>query len=113
MNIMDLKDKALELGLEFAGNISKAELTKLIENATAEDSVEEVKNAKIKVIITPRDDEEKVGYVGFNGYTAQYQFDTEIEMPEDVVDFLKTKGGYVYKADGTKKWQSRYLVDKV
>lgn len=110
---MELKTKATELGLDFKGNISKAELTKLIENATAEDSVEEVKNAKIKVIITPRDDEEKEGYIGFNGYTAQYQFDEEIEMPEDAVEFLKTRGGYVYKADGSKKWQSRYMIERI
>ena len=109
---MELKTKATELGLDFKGNISKEDLQKLIdeaENVAAEDS----KPKKIKVIITPRDDEEKEGYVGFNGYQAQYQFDTEIEMPEDVVEFLKSKGTYVHSTDGKKKWQSRYMIEKV
>ena len=107
----ELKQEATELGLDFKGNISKAELTKLIDeakNQTADDS-----KKKVKVIITPRDSEEKEGFVGFNGYTAQYQFDEEIEMPKNVVEFIKTKGGYKYDQKGNKKWVSRFLVEYV
>lgn len=71
---------------------------------------------KVKVIITPRDSEEKEGFVGFNGYNAQYQFDEEIEMPENVVSFLKSKGTYVYvkgKNGLEKKWQSRYMIERI
>ena len=106
----ELKQQALDLGLEFKGNISKSDLIDLIENAkkqTADGSVSKT----VKVIITPRDPEEKEGYVGLNGYTAQFQFDVELDMPRDVVEFLKTIGGYTYKANGTKKWQSRYIVE--
>ena len=109
----ELKLQAEKLGLEFKGNISKAELTTLIENATAEDSVKEVKNDKIKVIITPRDSEEKEGYVGLSGYTAQYAFEEEIELPVNVVKFLKTRGGYIYDAKGKKKWVSRFLIETI
>lgn len=108
----ELKSEATKLGLDFKGNISKAELTNLIEeakNVTAEDS----KPKKIKVKITPRDGEEFEGYVGFNGYTAQFKFDTEVEMPKDVVDFLKTRGGNVYDKLGKPSWKSRYLVEYI
>lgn len=115
----ELKAEATELGLDFKGNISKAKLQEMVDaakNPTAESSSKEptekkLTMKKIKVSITPRDPEEKEGYVGFNGYNAQYQFDTPIEMPEMVVEFLKTKGGYVMSSDGSKKWQSRYLIE--
>ena len=112
----ELKSEATKLGLDFKGNISKAELTELVEDAKsliANDSTEETKPKKIKVVVTPRDSEEVVGYVGFNGYTAQYKFDEEIEMPEDVVKFLKGKGSYVHDGKGERRWVSRYIIDKV
>lgn len=115
----ELKKEATELGLDFKGNISKAELTKLIEDAKNQNadgsSEEEVidLNAKVKVRITPRDSEEKEGFVGWGEYKAQYQFDEDIEMPIGAVEFLKTRGGYVYSANGSKKWQSRFIIEMV
>lgn len=149
----ELKDKATKLGLDFRGNISKIELTTLVEakeSQIASDSInnevevvlnenetnkediemkktviepeiveEEVKHIapentkKIKVIINPRDGEELEGVVRLNTYTAQYQFDEEIEMPEGIVEFLKSKGGNVYVGNGKFKWQSRYVIEKV
>ena len=112
----ELKQEATELGLDFKGNISKADLIKLIDDAknlTADSSSESTKPKKIKVIISPRDTEEKQGYVGFNGYTAQYQFEEEIEMPENVVEFIKQKGSYVHDGKGNRKWVSRYLIEKL
>jgi len=58
----NLKTEATRLGLDFKGNISKFDLTELIENEKkriANDSPDD----KIKVIITPRDTEEKECYV--------------------------------------------------
>lgn len=108
----ELKAEATELGLDFKGNISKVELTNLIDeakNVTAEDS----KPKKIKVKITPRDSEEFEGYVGFNGYNAQYQFDEEVEMPENVVEFIKSRGGNQYDKNGKARWLSRYIVEQI
>lgn len=145
----ELKEKATKLGLDFKGNISKVELTSMIEaklNQVASDSkdndlviipnvdnnkgIEKMKEElkvelaeaehiapehtkRIKVVITPRDSEEKEGYVGLNNYTAQYQFGEVIELPEGIVDFIKSKGGKVYQGNGNFKWQSRFLVEYV
>jgi len=119
----ELKTEATELGLDFKGNISKADLTTLVNEAKqlangssekeTESKIDGMKT-KIKVKITPRDGEEFEGYVGLNGYTAQYKFDEEIEMPIDVVDFLKSKGGKVHNPKtGESKWQSRFLIEYV
>ena len=110
----ELKQEATELGLDFKGNISKAELTAMVDdvkNSIANSSAKDTKPKKIKVVISPRDNEEKDGYVGFNGYTASYQFEEEIDMPENVVQFLREKGSYVYDGKGNKKWVSRYLIE--
>lgn len=114
--MQELKQEATELGLDFKGNISKADLTSLIadaKNSVAKSSpdVKPSKPKRIKVVISARDSEEKEGYVGFNGYQAQYKFDEEIEMPEDVVEFLRSKGGYVTDGKGDKKWMSRFIIE--
>lgn len=108
---MDLKTEATNLGLDFKGNISKADLTNLVneaKNVIAKDS----KPKKIKVIITARDSGAAYEFVGFNNYSAQFKFDEELEMPEDVVEFLKTRGGNVI-IDGKPKWQSRFIIEKL
>lgn len=120
----ELKAEATKLGLDFKGNISRKDLEALIEDAKNQiANGSEVKdesepkptkakeNEKIKVIVTPRDSEEKEGFVGLNGYRAQYKFDEEIELPANIVEFLKSKGGYITSPKGEKKWVSRYLVE--
>ncbi len=111
----ELKNEATELGLDFKGNISKKELQTMIDeakSATAEDSTKSLMD-KVKVIINPRDPEEKEGYIRWNSYEAQFQFDEEVEMPLGAVETLKTRGGYAHKADGSKKWLSRYLIEMI
>jgi len=116
----ELKQEATELGLDFKGNISKVELQAMVdaEKQIANDSTETEyvipeQTPRIKVIINPRDSGEIEGFVKLNKYQAQFKFDEEIELPSGIVDFLKTKGGYVYDAKGNKKWQSRWIIEKV
>lgn len=116
----ELKQEATELGLDFKGNISKTELKAMIDEKKqiANDSpvvkpIVADANKKVKVKITPRDSEEKEGFARLNKYTIQYQFDEEISIPQIMVDFIKSKGGYVTSSKGEKKWQSRYIVELV
>ena len=119
--MVDLKAEATELGLDFKGNISKADLQAMVDakKQVANDSTEakEVNmndtNDKIKVIISSRDSGEIEGFARLNGYRIQYQFDEEIEIPRYMVDFIKSKGGYITSTKGDKKWQSRYIVEIV
>ena len=117
----ELKNEATELGLDFKGNISRKDLEALVEDAknqTADGSEPDSRSnsnplskKKIKLRISPRDSEEKEGYVGICDYSAQYQFDEDVEMPEYVVDFIRSKGGYQTNGKGEKKWVSRYLIE--
>ena len=115
----DLKQEATELGLDFKGNISRVDLQAMVDakKQVANDSTETKPKFSmkkyIKVIISPRDPEEREGFVGLGRYKAQYQFDEVVEMPEMVVEFLKTKGGYTNTARGDRKWLSRFIIEKV
>jgi len=111
----DLKQEATELGLDFKGNISKVDLQAMVDakKQIANDSTDTkpASDEKIKVIITSRDSGEIEGFARLNGYRIQYQFDEEIEIPRYMVDFIKSKGGYITSPKGAKKWQSRYIVE--
>ena len=115
----DLKKEATKLELDFKGNISRVDLQAMVDakKQVANDSTDAKPEFSmtnyIKVIITPRDSGEIDGFVGLGKYKAQYQFDEEVEMPDMVVEFLKTKGGYVTNAKGDKKWLSRFIIEKV
>ena len=126
-----LKDKATLLGIEFSDRIGYDTLKKRVdefqENAT---DVVEVKRKKlskkekwgerINVKIEPRFEEDmnkRQGFVGFNGYTATFQYGETINMPINVVEFLKGRGRTRHyrndKGEAVSKWQSRYFVEKV
>ena len=109
----ELKAEATKLGLDFKGNISKVDLQKLVDEAKNPVAKGSPKSDRVKVIVTPRDSEEKEGYVGLYPYNAQYEFDEEIDFPAQVVEFIKSLGGYVTSSNGEKKWQSRYIVEIV
>jgi hypothetical protein len=110
----ELKQEATELGLDFKGNISKSDLTQLIEDAknqTIDGSVDLLK--KVKVRINPRDPEEKEGWCGWSDFSAQFQFDEVIGLPLGAVEFLKSKGSYKHDGKGGKKWLSRFMIEMV
>ena len=114
----ELKQEATELGLDFKGNISKADLIKLIDDAknqTIDGSSTEVVDVfkKVKVKINPRDPEEKEGWCGWSDYSAQFQFDEVLEMPLGAIEFLKSKGTYKHDGKGGKKWLSRFMIEMV
>jgi len=114
----ELKQEATELGLDFKGNISKADLQAMVDEQkqVANDSPSEepkLSDKKVKIIVSPRDSEEHEGYARLNGYVIQYKFEEEIEVPEYFIEWLKGKGSYIYDGKGNKKWVSRYLVEIV
>ena len=110
----ELKQEATELGLDFKGNISKSDLTQLIEDAknqTIDGSVDLLK--KVEVRINPRDPEEKEGWCGWSDFSAQFQFDEVIGLPLGAVEFLKSKGSYKHDGKGGKKWLSRFMIELI
>lgn len=113
----ELKQEAAELGLDFAGNISKVKLQAMVDEAksqTAGDSPKQTSDFRkdlVKVVINPRDPEEIEGYTGLNGFDWQFKFDEEIELPRMVVENLRGKGSPVVSQDGKTKWVSRYIIE--
>jgi len=112
----------LKQGMDFKGNISKVDLRAIVDakkqvandsTATKDSEPKFSMTNYIKVIITPRDSSELEGFVGLGKYKAQYRFDEEVEMPDMVVEFLRTKGGYTNNAKGDRKWLSRFIIEKV
>lgn len=132
-----LKEEALELGLEFRDNIGYATLKKRVEDKLAEITAkqeanklakaEKAKVKKVKIILENRDgDSNQVDqFFGFNGKNILVKFGEEVEVDEDMYDFIKSIGGYVQvkktvlDQDGipqnkfTKKWKSRFMVERI
>lgn len=132
-----LKEEALDLGVEFSERIGYDTLKKRVD-----DKLEEIKEkqkakiadkqareseAKVKIIVEPRDGDVKQEdqFFGFNGKTVLVKFGEEVEVAESMYHFIKGIGGYiqvkskVIDKDGipqnkfTKKWKSRFIVEKV
>ena len=74
---------------------------------------------KIKVIIEPRFEEDlgkRQQFFGLGKYTATVTFGEEVELESDLIENIKSKGRYVsYVKDGEmiKKWNKRFIVEKV
>lgn len=130
-----LKQEALDLGVEFGPTIGYDTLLTRIEEKKAEiKAKQEAKKAekqaktsvvKKRVIIEARDGDDNIHeqFFGFNGYICLVQFGEEVEIPEPLIEFIKTRGGYVQvkktvlddegipKNVFTKKWRSRFIVE--
>ena len=136
----ELLQEAEDLGIKIHPNAKDETIQEKINEKLAEiaekqkakkEAKKAVKDNKVKVIINPRDGDDKV-QDQFFGLSAGgikenilIKFDEEVEVSERMLAHIKSLGGNVHKfkmvndEDGIPqkkwytKWQSRFLVEKV
>lgn len=126
-----LKEEAEELGIKVHPS-SKAETiqakieakkAEILEKQEAKKKAKiDKENSKLKIIVTPRDSGDNIPdqFFGFNGESILIQFDEEVEVSSVMYEHIKSIGSYIHNAktvgdkkEWTRKWQSRFLVEKV
>lgn len=136
-DLEQLKEEALDLGIEFSDRIGYDTLKTRVDDKLAEIEAKQkakkeakeslAKEGKVKVIVEPRDGSDNIPdqFIGFNGRTYQIMFGEEVTLPESVVEFMKSKGTVdkvkkIYTdEDGipqTKyinKFKSRWIIETV
>jgi uncharacterized protein YjdB len=134
-DLIELKEYAQDIGVEFASTIGydklkervEAKEIELAEAKRAEKKSKNIAEEKVKIIVNPRDGDANIKdqFFGFNGKNILIQFDEEIEVDKSMYEFIKGIGGYVPvvkvvtgedgmpKKEWSKKYQSRFLVEKV
>jgi len=136
--LVELKEEALDLGIEFSANIGEATLQKRIEEKKAEIADKQKANReskeakrsgkKVKCIVSHKEGEDykvKDQFFGFNGETILVEFDEEVVLSEEMQEFIKTLGYYEHyyvtepDSDGIpqkirkKRFKKRFLIEKV
>lgn len=128
--VEELRQEAELLGITVHPNAKAETIAKKIEDKKLEieekqqenKAVKKSRGNKVKIIVNPRDNDDNVTdqFFGLNGETILMQFDEEVEVSELMYNHIKNIGGYVKtaklvgdKKEWTKKWQSRFLVEKV
>lgn len=134
----ELKQEAIDLGIEFSPNIGYDTLKLRVDEKEAEIALKqkakkEAKLAKkatgkVKCIISHREgDDYKVPdqFFGFNGKQILVKFDEEVTIDDTMVDFIKTIGTYDYyyvtenDKDGIpqkvrkKRFKKRFMIEIV
>lgn len=134
-DLVDLKEEALDLGIEFSDRIGYDTLKKRVDERLEElaqkqrdkKEAKEVFNETVKVIVEPRDGSDNIvdQFIGFNGKKYQIMFGEEIELPKVVIEFMRSKGVYdkikkTYMDDDgipqtkyVKKFKSRFLIERI